>query len=339
MGLMRRVVSIDSSETLAINTQENHLSSFSSSMDSSSKKRSLIHQKASLCKYQQQEEHLLREVVVLPPSSSISPSFVDNRRKRSEREERKEEIEEKREESQEEEVDENIAVKQSLISSSSQEDQERRKEERERKIEEKERKTEEEKKGGISPVPSIEEPVQETKRRGKIRSSGIFPSRFMSSKVRKKECTSSSPGTKKEVERKEEKKEESVRLKQQSESMQESPREYSELTTTLDYDELKSSTLSTDEDELMLHQRFDPHPSSSSHSGALTVIGSNLNRAKSLQLPEPDPEIVERGLLRQTLSDSKPDNSDWDLPHTDDTTRILPSKDDEDGKDSKSDCT
>lgn len=84
---------------------------------------------------------------------------------------------------------------------------------------------------------------------------------------------------------------------------QESPREYSELTTTYDYEELKSSTLSTDEE--------DTSGLGGGTSLALTVM-SNLNRATSLQLPEPEPG-ESRGVLRQTVSDSKepewePDN-------------------------------
>lgn len=78
------------------------------------------------------------------------------------------------------------------------------------------------------------------------------------------------------------------------ESAQGSPKEYSELTTTLDYEELKSSTFSTDEEDT----------TRDTCSLRLHVLSTNLNRARSLQLPEPEPQ-AERGVLRQTHSDSK----------------------------------
>lgn len=77
-----------------------------------------------------------------------------------------------------------------------------------------------------------------------------------------------------------------------------SPREYSELTMTLDYEELKSSTLSTDDEDTNRDE-------ASLRLNVLTTSPSNLNRALSLQLPEPEPDEVSRGVLRQTHSDSK----------------------------------
>lgn len=90
------------------------------------------------------------------------------------------------------------------------------------------------------------------------------------------------------------------RSKQSVESTQGSPKEYSELTTTLDYEELKSSTFSTDEEDT----------ARDTCSLRLHVLSTNLNRARSLQLPEPEPQI-ERGVLRQTHSDSK--DTDFDI--------------------------
>ena len=87
-------------------------------------------------------------------------------------------------------------------------------------------------------------------------------------------------------------------------STHDSPREYSELTMTLDYEELKSSTLSTDDEDTNRDE-------ASLRLNLLTSTASpgGLNRALSLQLPEPDPDQVNRGVLRQTHSDSKePDN-------------------------------
>lgn len=82
------------------------------------------------------------------------------------------------------------------------------------------------------------------------------------------------------------------------ESAQASPKEYSELTMTLDYEELKSSTFSTDEEDT----------ARDTGSLRLTVSNTNLNRARSLQLPEPEPEtLTERRVLRQTHSDSRDD--------------------------------
>ena len=87
------------------------------------------------------------------------------------------------------------------------------------------------------------------------------------------------------------------------EPTQESPREYSELTTTYDYEELKSSTLSTDDEDTTSGM-------GGTTSLALTVM-SNLNRATSLQLPEPEPS-ESRGVLRQTVSDSKEPDPGWE---------------------------
>lgn len=81
------------------------------------------------------------------------------------------------------------------------------------------------------------------------------------------------------------------------ESAQGSPKEYSELTTTLDYEELKSSTFSTDEEDT----------ARDATSLRLTV----LNRARSLQLPQSTEPLPERGVLRQTHSDSK--ETDFDI--------------------------
>lgn len=84
-------------------------------------------------------------------------------------------------------------------------------------------------------------------------------------------------------------------------SGQGSPKEYSELTMTLDYEELKSSTFSTDEEDTA-------RDAGSLRLNILTPTTSNLNRARSLQLPtEPSDtsEGRERGVLRQVHSDSK----------------------------------
>lgn len=224
----------------------------SSSFQDQSKKR-LIHQKASLCKYVEDavDEEDFHQVVVDLSSLEVVERGTE------------EDVEEL------EELDEGIAVNQALLP------QEGRRSQR------------------VSPIPSIEKtpqtPPPTSTTKTIHRSSGIFPSRFMSSKVRGTALRSGKQ-----------------QPKQQSESMQESPREYSELTTTYDYDELKSSTLSTDEEDLLIRDR-DP---TTSQSLALTVVSTNLNRTKSLQLPEPDPS-EERGVLRQTLSDSK-DNDDWE---------------------------
>lgn len=82
-----------------------------------------------------------------------------------------------------------------------------------------------------------------------------------------------------------------------------SPREYSELTMTLDYEELKSSTLSTD-DEDTTNTRDGTSLRLNIMNSTSTASGT-LNRALSLQLPEPEPSEVNRGVLRQTHSDSK----------------------------------
>lgn len=268
MGLIKQALPSSGSNE-ALHTSQD------SFQDAQSKKR-LIHQKASLCKYVEDVDEYEEE--------DRRDNGDDGCVHGAEREETEEDVEEL------EELDECIAVKQSLLSSEQRKERKRSKE--------------------ISPVPSIEKipgtppplvPTSSTKTI--VRSSGIFPSRFMSSKVRGG-STLKSTG------------------KQKTDSMQESPREYSELTTTYDYDELKSSTLSTDEDELLTR---DP---TTSHSLSLTVVSTNLNRTKSLQLPEPD-SSEERGVLRQTLSDSK-DTDDWD-----------PGKEPKDPRESKDDdgCT
>lgn len=283
MGLMKQVISSGSNDEEALQSREDS----SSYQDLQSKKR-LIHQKASLSKYAEDvlDEEECREVVVERGAGHSLSTAIGR--------ETEEDVEEM------EELDENIAVKQALLSQGGGED-----EDDERRLQR------------ISPVPSIEktpgtppttrQPTSSTKTI--VRSSGIFPSRFMSSKVRGAAGLRSSK----------------QQQQQQSESMHESPREYSELTTTYDYDELKSSTLSTDEDELLSRDR-DP---TTSQSLELTVVSTGLNRTKSLQLPEPDPS-EERGVLRQTLSDSKDDSKDWG-PDRDVERGGRRSKDDGDG--------
>lgn len=76
------------------------------------------------------------------------------------------------------------------------------------------------------------------------------------------------------------------------EESNESTREYSELTMTLDYEELKSSTLSTDEDEETAKEMGDLR---------LMVLNQNMGRARSVQLPPPE----DRAVLRQTHSDTR----------------------------------
>jgi hypothetical protein len=63
----------------------------------------------------------------------------------------------------------------------------------------------------------------------------------------------------------------------------------------LDYEELKSSTFSTDDEDT----------AKDATSLRLTVLNTNLNRARSLQLPQSSEGLPERGILRQTHSDSK----------------------------------
>ena len=73
----------------------------------------------------------------------------------------------------------------------------------------------------------------------------------------------------------------------------ESTREYSELTTTLDYEELKSSTLSTDEDEETAREAGDVR---------LTLLTHSMSRARSLQLPSLQEQTA---VLRHTHSDTQ----------------------------------
>ena len=80
---------------------------------------------------------------------------------------------------------------------------------------------------------------------------------------------------------------------QSREPSNDSTREYSELTTTLDYEELKSSTLSTDDD--------DEATTKDAGSLHLTLMSGGLTRARSAQLPQPEG----RGVLRQTHSDTR----------------------------------
>ena len=84
-----------------------------------------------------------------------------------------------------------------------------------------------------------------------------------------------------------------------------SPREYSELTMTLDYEELKSSTLSTDDEDTTNTNRDGTSLRLNVLNSSTSAISGTLNRALSLQLPEPEPSEVNRGVLRQTHSDSK----------------------------------
>lgn len=62
---------------------------------------------------------------------------------------------------------------------------------------------------------------------------------------------------------------------------------------TLDYEELKSSALSTDEDEETTKE--------TTGDLRLTVLNQNMGRTRSVQLPV----LEERGVLRQTLSDTR----------------------------------
>lgn len=73
---------------------------------------------------------------------------------------------------------------------------------------------------------------------------------------------------------------------------------------TLDYEELKSSILSTDEDEETAKETGDLR---------LMVLNQNMGRARSVQLPPPQ----DRAVLRQTHSDTR----DPDQPHDDDVLR------------------
>lgn len=89
-----------------------------------------------------------------------------------------------------------------------------------------------------------------------------------------------------------------------------SPREYSELTMTLDYEELKSSTLSTDDEDTTNTNKDGTSLRLNLLNSAASGTSGTLNRAQSLQLPEPEPGEVSRGVLRQTHSDSKdPDDT------------------------------
>ena len=73
---------------------------------------------------------------------------------------------------------------------------------------------------------------------------------------------------------------------------------------TLDYEELKSSTLSTDEDEETAKETGDLR---------LMVLNQNMSRARSVQLPPPPAH--DRAVLRQTHSDTR----DPDQPRDDDS--------------------
>lgn len=86
------------------------------------------------------------------------------------------------------------------------------------------------------------------------------------------------------------------------EESNESTREYSELTMTLDYEELKSSILSTDDDEETAKETGDLR---------LKVLNQNMSRALSVQLPAAPSSTDERAVLRQTHSDTRdPDHDD-----------------------------
>lgn len=88
------------------------------------------------------------------------------------------------------------------------------------------------------------------------------------------------------------------------ETARESPKEYSELTGTFDYEELKSPHISTDE-EGSREACVVPVPTAIS----LSVMSGPLSRARSLQMDEAQRSGT-MATLRQTHSDSKEDSSE-----------------------------